>query len=111
MPVANEDEFGLRIMPQQARHRFQEQIRSLLDTQSPAEKHGRIKWPDAIAALYGRRVNQSIDVSSLRWTAGAELRLLLPVFGAPLRFIYAVNLDEQTGDEFDSFRFSIGAAF
>jgi len=58
-----------------------------------------------------RFVNQSIDLSTLRWTAGAELRLLVPVFGAPLRFIYAVNLDEQVGDEFDTFRFSIGAAF
>jgi outer membrane protein assembly factor BamA len=58
-----------------------------------------------------RRIDQSYDLSTLRWTAGAELRLLLPVFGAPLRFIYAVNLDEQVGDEFDSFRFSIGAAF
>jgi outer membrane protein insertion porin family len=56
-------------------------------------------------------VRQSIDVTNLRWTAGAELRLLVPVFGAPLRFIYAKNLDPLIGDEFDSFRFSIGSAF
>ena len=58
-----------------------------------------------------RRVSQNYDFSSLRWTAGAELRILLPVFGAPLRFIYAYNLDELPNDQFDSFRFSIGAAF
>lgn len=58
-----------------------------------------------------RRVSQNYDFSTLRWTTGAELRILLPVFGAPLRFIYAYNLDEQETDLFDSFRFSIGAAF
>ncbi len=55
--------------------------------------------------------NQSIDLSNLRYTAGAELRVLVPVFGAPLRFIYAVNLDEQPGDRFEEFQFSIGTSF
>ena len=59
----------------------------------------------------GLLVEQSIDFGALRWTAGAELRLLVPILGAPLRFIYAVNLDEQVNDEFDSFRFSIGTSF
>jgi outer membrane protein insertion porin family len=54
---------------------------------------------------------QSIDLSRLRYTAGAELRVLLPVFGAPLRFIYAVNLDEQPKDSFEDFQFSIGTSF
>ncbi|HRC84173.1 MAG TPA: outer membrane protein assembly factor BamA [Thermoanaerobaculia bacterium] len=59
-----------------------------------------------------RLVHQSIDPGNLRWSAGAELRLLVPVFGAPLRFIYAKPLDDKLPDDrFESFRFSIGAAF
>ncbi len=59
-----------------------------------------------------RLVKQSIDFNNLRWTAGAELRLLVPVFGAPLRFIYTTQLDDELpGDDFETFRFSIGASF
>ena len=54
---------------------------------------------------------QSFDLSRLRYTAGAELRVLVPVFGAPLRFIYALNLDEKPYDRFDEFQFSIGTSF
>jgi outer membrane protein insertion porin family len=54
---------------------------------------------------------QSFDLSNLRYTAGAELRVLVPVFGAPLRFIYAVNLDELPQDSFEDFQFSIGTSF
>jgi outer membrane protein insertion porin family len=54
---------------------------------------------------------QSFDLSRLRYTAGAELRVLVPVFGAPLRFIYAVNLDKQLNDRFEDFQFSIGTSF
>jgi outer membrane protein insertion porin family len=54
---------------------------------------------------------QSINLSRLRYTAGAELRVLLPVFGAPLRFIYASNLDPKPKDSFESFQFSIGTSF
>jgi outer membrane protein insertion porin family len=66
---------------------------------------------DADGNRVTERVRQYVDLSRLRWTAGVELRLLLPIFGAPLRFIYAVNLQEKPGDEFDTFRFSIGTAF
>jgi outer membrane protein insertion porin family len=55
--------------------------------------------------------DQSFDLSRLRYTAGAELRVLVPMFGAPLRFIYAVNLDPQPGDRFEDFQFSIGTSF
>jgi outer membrane protein insertion porin family len=55
--------------------------------------------------------SQSFDLSRLRYTAGAELRVLVPVFGAPLRFIYAVNLDRQPSDRFEDFQFSIGTSF
>lgn len=62
--------------------------------------------------------DQSIDFSRLRKSAGVEMRIMVPVFGAPLRFIYASNLDPLfesldplLGDRFESFQFSIGATF
>jgi outer membrane protein insertion porin family len=54
---------------------------------------------------------QSIDLSRLRMSAGGELRIFVPIFGAPLRFIYASNLDPLPDDRFESFQFSIGATF
>ncbi|HEV8578963.1 MAG TPA: outer membrane protein assembly factor BamA [Thermoanaerobaculia bacterium] len=54
---------------------------------------------------------QPFDLSNLRYTAGVELRVLLPVFGAPLRFIYAKNLDPLPQDSFEDFQFSIGTSF
>lgn len=55
--------------------------------------------------------DQSIDVSRLRYSAGGELRIFVPIFGAPLRFIYSSNLDPRPLDRFESFQFSIGATF
>ncbi len=54
---------------------------------------------------------QAIDLGGLRYTAGIELQVNVPLLGAPLRFIYATNLDELPLDEFESFRFSIGPSF
>lgn len=55
---------------------------------------------------------QDFDLDRVRYTAGAELRIVLPVLGgAPLRFIWANNLDPQPQDEFNSFSFSIGSTF
>jgi outer membrane protein insertion porin family len=54
---------------------------------------------------------QPFNLSHLRYTAGMELRVLLPVFGAPLRFIYAKNLDPLPQDSFEDFQFSIGTSF
>lgn len=55
---------------------------------------------------------QGFDLGRLRYTAGAELRITLPMLGgAPLRFIYANNLSEEPGDEFNTFSFSIGSTF
>jgi outer membrane protein insertion porin family len=55
---------------------------------------------------------QSFDLGRLRYTAGAELRITLPMLGgAPLRFIYAYNLDPKPDDEFKNFVFSIGTTF
>jgi outer membrane protein insertion porin family len=67
-----------------------------------------IGWFDA-AQVYG--ADQSIDFSRLRMSAGGELRVFVPVFGAPLRFIYATNLDPLPDDRFESFQFSIGTTF
>jgi outer membrane protein insertion porin family len=58
---------------------------------------------------YGYR--QEWDFSTLRYSAGLELRIFLPVFQFPLRFIYARNLDPQPDDRFQSFQFSIGNTF
>ncbi|HEX9944986.1 MAG TPA: outer membrane protein assembly factor BamA [Thermoanaerobaculia bacterium] len=55
--------------------------------------------------------SQKFDLSNLRTTAGVELRVFLPVFGAPLRFIYARNLDPLPQDSFEDFQFSIGTSF
>ena len=55
---------------------------------------------------------QSFDLGRLRYSAGAELRIVLPMLGgAPLRFIYANNLSEEVLDEFNTFSFSIGSTF
>jgi outer membrane protein insertion porin family len=67
--------------------------------------------------------DQSFDVTRVRTSAGAELRVFLPIFQAPLRFIYSFNLDPKTPiDQFgfeinrlrerrSGFDFSIGRTF
>jgi outer membrane protein insertion porin family len=55
--------------------------------------------------------DQSLDPSRMRYSAGVELRIFVPVFGAPLRFIYASNLEPFPNDQFEAFQFSIGATF
>lgn len=54
---------------------------------------------------------EDFDLGKLRYSAGAELRIFLPVFQFPLRFIYAYNVDPKPLDEFESFQFSIGNTF
>jgi outer membrane protein insertion porin family len=73
---------------------------------------GQVYAP-AIIGLDGELTeNQSFDLGRLRYSAGAELRITLPVLGgAPLRFIWANNLTELPGDDFNSFSFSIGSTF
>lgn len=56
-------------------------------------------------------VDQGFDFNHLRYTAGVELRVLIPLFGAPLRFIYSKNLRPLPLDEFETFQFSIGTSF
>jgi len=55
--------------------------------------------------------DQSWDFGALRYSAGAELRIFLPVFQFPLRFIWAKNLSPEPNDLFQSFQFSIGNTF
>jgi outer membrane protein insertion porin family len=55
--------------------------------------------------------DQSMSLQDLRQTTGFELRINIPAFGAPLRFIWAKNLDPFPDDRFESFRFSVGASF
>ena len=43
--------------------------------------------------------------------AGLEMQVNVPLFGAPLRFIYSRNLDPLPDDRFDTFQFSVGPSF
>ena len=43
--------------------------------------------------------------------AGVELQVNVPLFGAPLRFIYSENIAPFPDDRFESFQFSIGPSF
>jgi outer membrane protein insertion porin family len=64
---------------------------------------------------------QSPTLGSLRKSTGVEMRILLPIFQAPLRFIYGINLSpkdikDQAGNVIQSesrtdFAFSIGTTF
>jgi outer membrane protein insertion porin family len=58
---------------------------------------------------YGYR--EDFDFSKLRYSFGAEMRVFLPVFQFPLRFIYAMNPSKEKGDDFESFQFTIGNTF
>lgn len=67
--------------------------------------------------------SQSFNPLKMRASVGAELRMFLPIFQAPLRFIYGVNLDPKVIKGIDGsplaggtekrsdFQFSIGTTF
>ena len=55
--------------------------------------------------------DQSPDIGLMRYSAGAELRVQVPLFPAPLRFIWARNLDPLDDDQFKSFDFSLSTSF
>ena len=60
--------------------------------------------------------DQDYDITRLRYSAGFEFRITVPLFGAPLRFIYARNLDPIVdpflgADRFEDFQFSISTSF
>ncbi|NOZ94572.1 MAG: outer membrane protein assembly factor BamA [Acidobacteria bacterium] len=54
---------------------------------------------------------QGWKLSQFRRTTGLELRILLPIFQAPLRFIYGINLDPYPDESRTDFQFSIGTTF
>jgi outer membrane protein insertion porin family len=64
---------------------------------------------------------QSFNPFKMRASAGAELRMFLPIFQAPLRFIYGINLDPKVikgvngnpllYEKSSDFQFSIGTTF
>jgi outer membrane protein insertion porin family len=55
--------------------------------------------------------SQSLDFTGFRTSAGVEMQVNVPLFGAPLRFIWARNLDPLPDDRFDTFQFSVGPSF
>lgn len=55
--------------------------------------------------------DQDLSFENFRITTGAELQVTVPMLGAPLRFIYAYNVDPLPDDRFESFQFSIGPSF
>jgi outer membrane protein insertion porin family len=67
-----------------------------------------VAFADAgIAYAYKER----FDYSKLRYSTGVELRIFLPVFQFPLRFIYAFNPQKKPGDFFSGFQFTIGSGY
>ena len=55
--------------------------------------------------------SQNFNLFGLRSAAGVEFRIFLPVFMAPLRFIYGVNLVPKPGEDHSNFQFTIGTSF
>ncbi len=55
--------------------------------------------------------DQNPDFGLMRYSAGAELRIQVPLFPAPLRFIWARNLDPLGDDQFKTFDFSLSTSF
>ncbi len=54
---------------------------------------------------------QGWDLTLLRYSYGAELRIFLPIFQAPLRFIYGINPRPFPDEKHSNFLFSIGSTF
>ncbi|MDX2435705.1 MAG: outer membrane protein assembly factor BamA [Acidobacteriota bacterium] len=54
---------------------------------------------------------QGWDFSLWRRTTGVEMRIFLPIFQAPIRFIYGYNLDPYPNEKDSDFQFSIGTTF
>lgn len=54
---------------------------------------------------------EKTDLVNLRYSTGVEFRIFLPVFMAPLRFIYGIVLDPKPGEDRTNFQFTIGTSF
>ncbi len=55
--------------------------------------------------------SQGWDLKLMRYSYGAELRIFLPIFQAPLRFIYGINPKPFSDEKKNLFQFSIGTTF
>jgi outer membrane protein insertion porin family len=55
--------------------------------------------------------DQGWDFGLFRKTTGLELRIFLPIFQAPIRFIYGYNLEPFDDEDTSDFQFSIGTTF
>ena len=69
----------------------------------------RLVWFADGGYAYGYR--ETVDLSKLRYSTGMELRLFLPVFQFPIRFIYAINPRSKPGDKFQGFQFTVGNTY
>ena len=79
----------------------------------------------AMALMYGNQTGQmtfdytkllelSMSSNAELWLFGAfalAFAIKVPLFPAPLRFIFARNLDPLDGDQFDTFDFSLSTSF
>ena len=54
---------------------------------------------------------QGWDLGLYRQTYGVELRIFLPIFQAPIRFIYGMVVDPYPDEDSSDFQFSIGTTF
>jgi outer membrane protein insertion porin family len=54
---------------------------------------------------------QGWEWSWFRRSYGVELRIFLPIFQAPIRFIYGINADPFPDEQGSDFQFSIGTTF
>ena len=54
---------------------------------------------------------QGWDLQLWRRSTGLEMRIFLPIFQAPIRFIYGINLDPYPDEDSSDFSFSIGTTF
>ncbi len=54
---------------------------------------------------------QGWDFANFRKTTGLEVRIFVPMFQAPIRFIYGINLDPYPDEDSNDFQFSIGSTF
>jgi outer membrane protein insertion porin family len=80
-----------------------------------AELHFLVGGPFRVL-LFGDAANvfsesQPYSFDGMRYTAGLEMQVNVPVFGAPLRFIWSENLNQRDDDRPESFQFSVGTSF
>jgi outer membrane protein insertion porin family len=102
-PYENYPGYGLRPAGGYAYHTYN--VEYLYRVNDPIRL---VLWADAGKA-YGYK--EKFDFSQLRYSFGMEMRVFLPVFQFPLRFIYAVNPSPRDKDDFEEFQFTIGNTF